>query len=661
MKTKLFYSFVALFVASVSIFAQTSDGLTCETAVPVDKSFVGTVPAAGTYYYSASTYDLPLTCYFYPETPVEQTPKVYVDFTCNLGVYDDPNIVELLEAGTGWGIALPLILTFTDEYDKANNNYKYYSLNIGEFYRELMAQFNITYNVQAFVKLEAPCGGKVTLIPDTVFKSCVENSAWLTLPSSIATQANYVSDSYVLPLADWKNDSIQFRWTGVNTPASLWIGKTCDFKLTTTGDSAAIAHIVLQPNAGNNEHIYSMTKKEISDFISQHGLGGVYYIKVVAAEDAEVVFEKKPMSPEMQKAIPLQLNQTVSVAANANDQVYYFPATWETNSMYWSFATVASVTAYFSDNVTFDASSDDPSVVAIYEIPLVGTERELKLSSKQMASICSNAKGDHMFVKFITKQPTTFTPSLWSAGYCAENTSELYLNQMSSLKGNSTSTAWRVNIDEWAQQDVQLFWRGNGAIKIFLGDTCKGYTLSKTNQHVKYYGEVTVKTNGSRDTLTITKAELENLVQYADADGYLYFRFNNRNTGNLEVLAEVVEPVIPTSPCVANSIELKANDRLTLNLDSVFTIYRINYNEWVTTGATLTWNGTEPLHTFVAETCEFAVAPYNKFVHAYVTVPAEGVAVIDAAKLATLAEYVDEDGYLYIRFLTEKEGVLEVK
>ena len=73
----------------------------------------------------------------------------------------------------------------------------------------------------------------------------------------------------------------------------------------------------------------------------------------------------------------------------------------------------------------------------------------------------------------------------------------------------------------------------------------------------------------------------------------------------------------------------------------------------------MTWNGTEPLHTFVAETCDFAVAPYNKYVHAYVSVPAEGVAVLDAAKLATLAEYVD--GYLYIRFLTEKEGTLEVK
>ena len=90
-------------------------------------------------------------------------------------------------------------------------------------------------------------------------------------------------------------------------------------------------------------------------------------------------------------------------------------------------------------------------------------------------------------------------------------------------------------------------------------------------------------------------------------------------------------------------------------------VYRINYSEWVATGVTLTWNGTEPLHTFVAETCEFAVAPYNKYVHAYVSVPADGVAFLDAAKLADLAAYVDEDGYLYIRFLTEKEGVLEVK
>lgn len=659
MKTKLLLSFVALFAVNVSIFAQAPDGLTCETAIPVDKSFEGTIPAAGTYYYSASTYDLPLTCYFYPEESIRQAPEIYVDFTCQPGVYEDPNLQEMIFSAAGWGIETPIYFPFNRSLDDEGR--EVYILSIDESYRELMSLFYITYEVDAIVKVVAPSAGTVMLSPDTTFKSCVENSTWLKLPSTVATVANFESEPYVLPLSEWKNDSIQFLWTGTNTPVSVWIGKECDFKLTTTGDSAAIAQFVLEPNAGNDEHIYSMTKQEVNDFISQHGLGGIYYLKVVAAEAAELIVEKKPLSPEMQKAIPLQLDQAVPV--NVDDQVYYFPINWGNYSMYWDFATMANVIAYFSNNVTFEAGSDDPSVFATYQVPLVGDRRELKLSSNQMYSICSNANGDHVFVKFIAKQPTTFTPSLWSAGYCAENTNELYLNQMTSLKGNSTSTAWRVNMEQWAQQDVKLYWNGNGSIKIFLGDTCKGYTLSKDNQHVKYYGEVTVATNGSRDTLTITKSELENLVQYADGDSYLYFRFNNRNTGNLEVLAEVPEPVIPTptSPCVTNSIELKANVPLTLNLDSAFTVYRINYSEWVTTGATLTWNGTEPLHTFVAETCEFAVAPYNKFVHAYVSVPAEGSAVLDAAKLAEMAAYVDEDGYLYIRFLTEKEGILEVK
>ena len=171
------------------------------------------------------------------------------------------------------------------------------------------------------------------------------------------------------------------------------------------------------------------------------------------------------------------------------------------------------------------------------------------------------------------------------------------------------------------------------------------------------------KTINKKTAYVISAEMVDSWAPRVDADGFLYVRFSS-TTGKITFQTEKPEevvPVIPTSPCVANSIELKANDQLTLNLDSAFTVYRINYNEWVATGATLTWTGVEPLHTFVAETCEFAVAPYNKYVHAYVTVPAEGVAVLDKAKLTELAAYVDEDGYLYVRFLSEKEGVLEVK
>ena len=117
----------------------------------------------------------------------------------------------------------------------------------------------------------------------------------------------------------------------------------------------------------------------------------------------------------------------------------------------------------------------------------------------------------------------------------------------------------------------------------------------------------------------------------------------------------------PVSPCVLGSIELKAGDQLTLNLDSAFTIYRVNYAEFAAQDRTLTWTGATDLHTFVAETCTFAVAPYNKYVHVYVPVPAQGETLWTATQWADLAAFVDEDGYLYIRFLTEKEGVLEVK
>lgn len=541
MKTKLFLFVVTLFV-SVCLFAQEPDGLSCENAIPVDTSYVGSVPAAGTFYYSASTYDLPLTCYFYPDTPVEQAPKVYVDFTCKPGVYDDPNIVELIKAGSGWGIALPLILTFTDEYDKDYN--KYYSLTIGEFYRELMAQYNITYNVEAIVKLEAPCAGEIRMAPDTTFKSCVENSVWLNLPDTVITGFQREADSYVLPFADWKNDSIQFRWTG-NTPVTVWIGETCDFEFKTSGSNCALDMFELNPDAGNGENIRVFTKQDIADYISAFGVGGVYYLRTVCAEDGELIVEKKPVSEEMQKAQALALEQSTTVAANNVEQVYYFPKEWENNNIVWTSSSDYQVTAYFSSNVTFAADENDPYVCAVYKFTPAAEGRELALSKKQMKAICDNVTGDNVFVKFVAAQKTIITPVLWSAGPCVESADEIYVNDSVRLQRNASSTAWRINIAQWAEQDVKLYWKGTSSIKMFLCDTCKGFTLNKSNAHVKLYKEVTINNDGSRDTVLLTKDELSAVAQYADSDGYLYFRFNNSAAGALITKADVYEPEPP--------------------------------------------------------------------------------------------------------------------
>ena len=749
-----------LMLASNLVLAQEPDGLTCENAIPVDTSYVGSVPAAGTYYYSASTYDLPMTCYFYPETTIDQAPKIYVDFTCTPGVYEDPNLQNMIMSASGWGVETPIAFYFNRSLDEYNR--EVYTLTINESYREMMTMFDITYNIDAIIQLVAPSAGEITMRPDTTFKACVENSEWLNMPDTVVTGIQHESDSYVLPFVEWRNDSIRFRWTGTESPATVWIGEDCNFEMKLTGDNCALDMFVLHPDKGNGENIRNFSKQEISDYISLFGEGGVYYMRTVCSEDGELVIEKKPMDEAMAKAIPMALDQASDVAANATEQVYYFPKEWANYNVIWQSSAVQKVTAHFASNVNFEGEA-----LGIEEFQGAEAGRELRLSRKQMNTLFAGVQGDNIFVKFISNAPTTITPVLWSAGPCVEGADEIYVNDSVQLQRNATNTAWRVNIEQWAKQDVKLYWEGTSSIKIFLCDTCKGFTLGKNNQHVKLYKEIIINSNATRDTLILAQDELAAVVQYADADGFMYFRFNNGVTSSMIVKTDVEQPITPdpvytydsaavcfdeegykwngqtytesgeyiyttvaangadsivtltltvypqtpatteevtvkfgetyewhgvvyaesgeytitlqdengcdyqatliltvlpeekpVSPCVAASTLLEPVAELTLNLGNAFDIYRIDYEAWLASGVNLVWTGKGALHTFVAKDCEFAVAVYHKDVVNYTEVPAEGNVVLSKAILAPLAQYVDADGYLYVRFLTEKDGQL---
>ena len=636
--------------------AQTPDGLTCETAIPVNSTYTGSIPAPGTYYFTAWTYDLPLTCYFYPDSEVDEL-YLDIDFTCTPGVYDDPNVEELLDVTTGWGIKMPMHF---DDFivDSDENGKTYYSLSVSEVYRELMANFGISYNVQAFVKVVTSSAGNITMTPDSTFRNCVETSKWITLPTNVRVLPS--SEIYVLPLADWDNDSVRFVWNGKSAPVQVWMGDDCDFDLTLSGENAAVGQFELLPDAGNGENIFVMTKQMIIDYINYLEKGGIYYVRFVSPETAELVVEKQPITGPMADAIRFEVNESIKVDANDVEQVYYFPIEWKKRNIQFVSSVNTPVKAYFATDVVFEANDDESKLIAVKDFVNQGGEMQLSLSEKELTALCDSVSGDFVFVKLVADKSTTITPLYWDACLCAKTSTEIYTEDYVSIPRRNTTPVWRIYYDDWKKYDTKLYWEGGSTMKMYLVDTCSGTPATSGGSTVLYH-QFTVK-NSKTDTLTITSEQWKSWANRVSDDGYLYLRFNANSVGNLSVTSILVDiPVVPTSPCVINSIELKANDQLTLNLDSAFTVYRINYNDWVVTGATLTWNGTEPLHTFVAETCEFAVAPYNKYVHAYVSIPAKGVIVLDKASLAELAAYVDEDGYLYIRFLTEKEGVLEVK
>ena len=139
---KKLFSVILCATCALTLLAQTPDGLTCETAIPVDKSYQGSIDASGVYYYTAWTYDLPLTCYFYPTSEVDSL-YLDIDFTCTPGVYDDLNIKELLDETMGWGVTVPIRF---DNFEEGVDEYsrKYYSLSINRLYRDMMSNFGIT-------------------------------------------------------------------------------------------------------------------------------------------------------------------------------------------------------------------------------------------------------------------------------------------------------------------------------------------------------------------------------------------------------------------------------------------------------------------------------------------------------------------------------------
>ena len=647
---KKFFSVILCVTCALTLFAQTPDGLTCETAIPVDKSYQGSIDAPGVYYYTAWTYDLPLTCYFYPTSEVDSL-YLDIDFTCTPGVYDDPNIKELLDETMGWGVKVPMrfddFIKEVDEYGRLR-----YSLSVSHVYRDLMGNFGISYDVQAIVKVKTTAAGEIRMEPDLAFRTCVESSKWVNLPDTISVSMLSADDTYVLPLSDWQNDSVRFIWKGQNAPIQMWIAEDCDFELKLTGENAALKCYEIRPDAGNGENIFVMTRQDIVDLIDFANNGGVLYMRAITAEDAELIVEKQPIQGPMADAIRLEFNKPAAVQANNVQQVYYFPATWKQRDLLLSSEKNTAITAYFYGDVNLTQP------LCAYDFSTIDNETYLGISVKELGDLLKNYKEEYVFVVFNAQQNTTITPAKWEVCPCVQTTSRVDLGDTVALKARTT-ISYRVDYNTWSKNNVTIKWSAKNKMKLAVADTCAGFTLADTDPHVLQYKLYENSSSKQLDSIVIAGETIRTWADRVDENGFLYLRCNANIAGSLIISYEPDQTIVPASPCVANSIELKANDQLVLNLDSAFTIYRVNYAEFAAQDRTLTWTGTTDLHTFVAETCTFAVAPYNRYVHVYVPVREEEV--LTAAKLAELAEFVDEDGYLYIRFLTEKEGVLTVE
>ena len=204
MKHVLFTIFAALF--AITAIAQ-SDGSSCEKAIYVDSLMMQSVEANTTYWFTANTDDLPLTVYFFPDEESELAPEIYVDFTCEPGVYEDQNIKDIVDLAVDMGIFFPLgapLDTITMDGAVA------YKMSYERDLLELLAMLGIEYSIPVYVQFRSSVAGSAQVSNVKTVTLCSDLHQRVEMHDTIYLQANKPGLFY-FPVNEWKDKKLALR------------------------------------------------------------------------------------------------------------------------------------------------------------------------------------------------------------------------------------------------------------------------------------------------------------------------------------------------------------------------------------------------------------------------------------------------------------------
>ena len=505
--------FSALFVVlfATSMMAQT--GLTCEDAIPVDKSYVGYAEAESELWYTAWTYDLPLHVYFSPDSAnTDWGPEVQIDFTCDPGVYNDHKLDSVINILSFLGLSLPVEFMC----DRVVRDGKVeWDLSIDEKYRDQLTEYGLTHNIQAFVKVYFPYGGEIRLTPDTTFQSCLENGHYTMLGDTIDIAANDVNNMLVFPYSEWKNDSIRFVWTG-EKPARIWVAEDeCHF---TPTDGSVFVKAKYDIDKDTPKKLYPADMKAAIDI----WIGaGIYYAKVISDAPGQLVVERIPLGEIQGDAILLKRGEPVVLEANDN-RVFCFPKTW-TSTEFVSAAPYP-VDMYVSHTAEFTPAADDVNVITKYAFAKDGDIRTLQLSTGDISSCAAKATDDYLYVRFACASATTLTPLQWNVSSCIGNTILISLDKAINIPTNSKT--YRIKYSDIANYDLTLKWAQQSVnVTTYISSYCNFTTTDPDRLKA-----LTIRKNSSS---TIQASEIDSWASFVDEEGFLYILFKTSRAGDI--------------------------------------------------------------------------------------------------------------------------------
>ena len=531
---KLFLSI--LFLSAATALFAAAQGTTCSNPIPLGDNFSANIsgPYPRSVWYSAWTFDLPLTVYFAPEHETDPAPDVEMDFKCPNGVYEDSILCSLFcpNSGSG-GVQFDMPHHPSLSTDRLEDGTFVYYLSLGKKYRDLLLQMGISSNLEVYVKVTYKGNGTMSMAPDDMFTNCMDGPKFMHLGDTVRVKTQDVDRHVIMPYIQWQEDSIRYVWNGTD-PVTIAISAECDFDPTDNSDGRILDFVTLQP-----QDTLKLTSAEVKYYINSDEVtsqAGMFFAKFYTNGTGVMKIERVPQAPPDGGATLLKLDKVTTVPADP-DALYAIPFTWDT-AIVFTTPTDHVFTMYIGTTYDFTPQT----AIATYHFHANDDGHWWGVTTEQMRALWAQTTAQYLYIRIECTAKTTIKPSIWEIPDCQKSTTEILRpsTTLSVQKGSYGAVYYRFYYREWKGGKMKFAWsNSNGTCPTFIGDNCT-FSASASNQHV-----ITNKAIAKNGSWTILETDVADWEEYVDADGFLYIRFNPGNPGTMKITTTAPEEQDP--------------------------------------------------------------------------------------------------------------------
>lgn len=526
----------------------------CENAQYVDSSFTQKIDSNTYYYFTANTYDLPVTVYFFPDTYTEEEPEVQIDFTCTPGQYKDPNVANLVRNAESYSQHFPFMPDL--EPYVSEDGKQGYRLSFDRDILDVMAAFSVDYSVPVFVQMVSPVSGEARIDNKKTTEDCEKLSILVDKIDSIHLLANDTTAIYRMPFSDWYNNTttegLSFTWTGTTPLVAYITADSCHVDTTSNQnyyDKWTFSSIDADGNAFQSlpNSIYSGYAKK-----------GILYVHFFAKENGKVIIgdykthtttiarcQRNNISISFPTAEAGVSVTTSNVTSSA--QTYYLVAETLRDKnlrIAWKPTNNHSNSVYFGKFCGFDLKYADPDVLDTLQMSY---SAEDDMMYAYMPQVRMNAVVDKCTEGYLFLQITRVeTGKFWLSEYtpivqtCDEKSNLILATDTVAIPANSKEQTYKINQTDFLDGKKHTFkWKSTKSTYFAISDTCS-YAWSPVNEHIALWQQIR-----KNEVLELSSAQLtEYFKDHADADGNLYIRMQNPAEGQL-ITSTIIE--VPSS------------------------------------------------------------------------------------------------------------------